>query len=146
MSHNITPVLGEATLQELREAICGQTLTPVDRGYHDAARIWNGAHDGHNPAVIVRCADAADVISCVGFARSTGLPLAVRGGGHSLAGLSTCDGVNAVTGWHHRAEGPAHQDWARAVISAAQTASTGRAYVNFLGDPDPAVTSYGDET
>jgi FAD/FMN-containing dehydrogenase len=92
MSHTISRVLGEATLQELREAIRGEILTAGDPGYHEAARIWNGAHDGHTPAVIVRCAGAADVIAAVGFARSTGLPLAVRGGGHSVAGLSTCDG------------------------------------------------------
>jgi FAD/FMN-containing dehydrogenase len=92
MSNTMAPVLGEATLQELRETIRGEMLIPGDQGYDEAARIWNGAHDGQHPAVIVRCAGAADVIAGVGFARSTGLPLAVRGGGHSIAGLSTCDG------------------------------------------------------
>jgi hypothetical protein len=54
--------------------------------------------------------------------------------------------LNAVTGWHDPAEGPAHQAWARTVVSAAAKASTGRAYVNFLGDADHAATSYGDAT
>jgi FAD/FMN-containing dehydrogenase len=83
-------VLGEATVQELRESIRGEVITPRDPGYAGACRIWNGAHDRH-PALIVRCAGAADVSTAVGFARSNDLPIAVRGGGHSIAGFSTCD-------------------------------------------------------
>ena len=44
MSHTIAPVLGEATVQELREAVRGEILTPADGGYAEASRIWNGAH------------------------------------------------------------------------------------------------------
>jgi FAD/FMN-containing dehydrogenase len=91
MSHTIAPVLGEATVQELRETVRGEILTPADDGYAEARRIWNGAHDGHTPALVVRCTGAADVIEAVGFARSNNLPIAVRGGGHSVAGFSTCD-------------------------------------------------------
>jgi FAD/FMN-containing dehydrogenase len=91
MSHAITPVLGEATVQELREAVRGEILTPADQGYEEASRIWNGAHDGHRPALVVRCTGAADVIAAVGFARSNDLEIAARGGGHSIAGFSTCD-------------------------------------------------------
>jgi hypothetical protein len=54
--------------------------------------------------------------------------------------------LNAVTGWHDPAAGPAHREWARSVIDAASDASTGRAYVNFLGDADAAQSSYGDAT
>lgn len=54
--------------------------------------------------------------------------------------------LNAVTGWHDPAAGVAHMEWARTAIAAAADASTGRAYVNFLGDTDAARTSYGDET
>ena len=54
--------------------------------------------------------------------------------------------LNAVTGWHDPDAAEAHIDWARAVIEAASDASTGRAYVNFLGDADAARSSYGDET
>jgi FAD/FMN-containing dehydrogenase len=54
--------------------------------------------------------------------------------------------LNAVTGWRDEHSGPSHTEWARKVIAAASEASTGRAYVNFLGDTDAARTSYGDET
>lgn len=54
--------------------------------------------------------------------------------------------LNAVTGWQDATAGAAHTDWARAVVAAAAGASTGRAYVNFLGDTDSARTSYGDDT
>src|SRR4051794_35032272 len=82
--------LGEATVQELREAVRGEVVTPGDPAYADASRIWNGAHDRH-PALVVRCTGAADVIAAVGFARSNDLEIAVRGGGHSIAGFSTID-------------------------------------------------------
>ena len=91
MSHTIAPVLGEATVQDLREAVRGEIVTAGENGYADACRIWNGAHDGRRPALVVRCTGAADVIAAVGFARSNGLTIAVRGGGHSIAGFSTCD-------------------------------------------------------
>src|SRR5919205_8638 len=90
MSETISPVLGEATVQELRDAVRGEVLTPGDDGYDDATLIWNGLHT-RRPAVIVRCAGAADVITAVGFARSNDLPIAVRGGGHSIAGFSSVD-------------------------------------------------------
>ncbi|MGE5272865.1 MAG: FAD-binding oxidoreductase [Verrucomicrobiota bacterium] len=92
MSQTIAPVLGEATIQELREAVRGGVLVPADEGYEEACRIWNGMHDGRRPALIVRCHGAADVIAAVGFARANDLAVAVRGGGHSVAGFSTCDG------------------------------------------------------
>jgi FAD/FMN-containing dehydrogenase len=91
MSATIAPVLGEATVQELREAIHGRVLRPGDDGYAEACRVWNGAFDERRPAVIVGCSGAADVIAAVGFARSNDLAIAVRGGGHSIAGFSSCD-------------------------------------------------------
>ena len=91
MSGTIAPVLGDATVQELRDAIHGRVLRPGDDRYEDASTVWNGAHDGRRPAAIVGCSGAADVIAAVGFARSNDLPIAVRGGGHSIAGFSTCD-------------------------------------------------------
>ena len=54
--------------------------------------------------------------------------------------------LNAVTGWHDSGVGAAHREWARTAIAEASDASTGRAYVNFLGDTDAARTSYGEET
>ena len=91
MRHTIAPVLGEATVQDLREAVRGEIVIPGDDGYADACRVWNGAHDGRRPALVVRCTGAADVIAAVGFARGNDLTIAVRGGGHSVAGFSTCD-------------------------------------------------------
>ncbi|HEX4323252.1 MAG TPA: FAD-binding oxidoreductase [Gaiellaceae bacterium] len=92
MSATATPVIGEATIQELREAIRGEVITPGDAGFGEASRVWNGMHDARCPAVIVRCAGAADVAAAIGFARSNQLKLAIRGGAHSIAGFSTCDG------------------------------------------------------
>ena len=91
MSHTLAPVLGEATVQELREAVRGEIVTAADAGYAEACQIWNGAHAGHSPALVVRCTGAADVIAAVGFARGNDLTMAVRGGGHSVAGFSTVD-------------------------------------------------------
>ena len=83
-------VLGEATVQELRESVEGEVVAPSDPGYAEACKVWNGAHD-RRPALVVRCAAAGDVATAVGFARSNDLEIAVRGGGHSIAGFSTCD-------------------------------------------------------
>jgi FAD/FMN-containing dehydrogenase len=84
-------VVGEATIGELQAGVRGQVIRPGDSDYDEARAVWNAAHDKH-PALIVRCSGTADVIKVVGFARSQGLPLAVRGGAHSIAGFSTCDG------------------------------------------------------
>jgi FAD/FMN-containing dehydrogenase len=84
-------VVGEATVGELQTEIRGQVIRPGDTDYDEARAVWNGAHDKH-PALVVRCAGTADVIKVVEFARSEGLPLAVRGGAHSIAGFSTVDG------------------------------------------------------
>jgi FAD/FMN-containing dehydrogenase len=88
----LTPVLGEATVQELRDALRGELLLPGDDGYVEAKALWNGAHDASEPAAIARCTGTADVIAALGFARAHDLTVAVRGGGHSVAGLSTSDG------------------------------------------------------
>lgn len=83
--------LGEATLAEFAASMRGTTVQPGDEDYDRERKIWNGAHDRH-PAVIARCAGVADVIRTVDLARSEGLPLAVRGGGHSIPGFSTVEG------------------------------------------------------
>jgi len=68
----------------------GETILPGHDGYDDARSRWNGAFD-KRPAVIARCRSVEDVRDVVRFARGSGLSLAVRGGGHSLAGLSSVD-------------------------------------------------------
>ena len=85
------PALGEATVQELRDALRGTLVSPGDVAYNEARSVWNGMID-RRPALIARCAGTSDVIAAVGFARSEGLAVAVRGGGHNVAGNATCDG------------------------------------------------------
>lgn len=99
-----TKVIGDASVGELQAAIRGQVIRPGDDEYDDARTVWNAAHD-KRPALIIRCTGTADVIAAVTFARSQGLLVAIRGGAHSIAGFSTCDGgvvidlspMNAVT-------------------------------------------------
>ncbi len=86
-----SPSLGEATTRELREALRGEVVLPNDPGYDEARSVWNGMID-RRPALIARCTGTSDVIAAVGFARSEGLEVAVRGGGHNVAGNATCDG------------------------------------------------------
>ncbi len=86
-------VLGAATLTEFEDGLTGSVVRPSDAVYDEARAIWNGAHDAH-PAVIARCANTADVRHAISFARSEGLDVAVRGGGHSIPGFSSCnDGI-----------------------------------------------------
>jgi FAD/FMN-containing dehydrogenase len=84
-------ILGDATVQELREGILGEVITPADSRYDETRAVWNAMID-KRPALIIRCAGVADVIAAVQFARSQELEIAVRGGGHSLPGFSTSDG------------------------------------------------------
>jgi FAD/FMN-containing dehydrogenase len=82
--------LGDATISELRGTLRGAAVVPGDPEYDTARAVWNGMHD-RRPALVVRCAGTADVITAVRFARSQGMTIAVRGGGHSIAGFSTVD-------------------------------------------------------
>jgi FAD/FMN-containing dehydrogenase len=81
---------GDADAREFKRSLRGEVVLPGDAGYDDARSIWNGSVD-KRPAVIARCADAADVAASLAFARENGLSLSVRGGGHSAAGSALCD-------------------------------------------------------
>lgn len=83
-------VLGEPTIRELEASLAGSVIDQQDPRYETARRVWNHAID-KRPTLIVRAASTNDVARAVGFASSEGLPVAVRGGGHSVAGFSTCD-------------------------------------------------------
>ena len=78
-------------IEAFRAGFSGQTSTPGDPGYDTARTIWNGAID-RKPALIACCTTARQVADAVRFAREGGLPLAIRGGGHSYAGNSVCEG------------------------------------------------------
>lgn len=79
------------SVEALSARVRGAVMSANDPVYEQARRVWNGGID-RRPALIVACQGAADVMATVDFARDHRLPLAVRGGGHSLAGHSTCDG------------------------------------------------------
>src|SRR6201999_2105409 len=77
-------------IRGLAGTLSGSVLEPVDPGYDDSRRIWNGMID-RKPALIARCVDAADVVTAVNFARATGVVVSVRGGDHSTAGNAVCE-------------------------------------------------------
>jgi hypothetical protein len=83
--------LDEADIREFSSKVRGQLIRPKDDGYDDARAVFYGGID-RRPALIVRVADASDVSRVVALARESGLELAVRSGGHSVAGHSTTDG------------------------------------------------------
>jgi FAD/FMN-containing dehydrogenase len=80
----------EADVEELRRSMHGQVLMPGDPDFDEARRVWNATAD-RRPALIARCADVDDVQGALNFAVGHDLPVAVRGGGHSVAGFSSCD-------------------------------------------------------
>jgi FAD/FMN-containing dehydrogenase len=82
--------LSAAAIEALASRLRGACVAPGDAGYDAVRRIWNGLAD-KRPAIIVQCAGAADVIDAVAFARVHDLTIAVRGGGHNVAGNATCD-------------------------------------------------------
>src|SRR3954447_6024087 len=86
-----TPTLGDATIAELQAAVRGPVVRPSDADYDAVRALWNGAHDRH-PALIVRCLGTADVVRSLELARSEGLAVSIRGGGHSIPGFSSNDG------------------------------------------------------
>ncbi len=88
--------LAGAELGPFEAGLRGELIRPGDPGYEEARQVFNGMVD-KRPALIVRCAGGADVISAVRFARETGLPVAVRGGGHNVAGSAVCGGASSST-------------------------------------------------
>ena len=74
-------------LQMDAAALRGDLVDPGHPDYEMTRRVWNGSID-RRPTLIVRCADVSDVIAAVRYGRASGLPVAVRSGGHSFPGLS----------------------------------------------------------
>ena len=81
----------QTTIEALRADLRGPVIAPGDAEYDQARKIWNGMID-RRPTMIARVAGAADVVTCVNFARDHDLVLAVRGGAHNVAGNAVCDG------------------------------------------------------
>jgi hypothetical protein len=82
--------MGGSRTEELRSSIAGTVIDRDDLEYDEARKVWNGAIDRH-PEIIARCSSPADVAAAIAFARRHGLEVAVRGGGHSMPGVSTVD-------------------------------------------------------
>ena len=82
--------LEASAVEGLAAGLRGDLVRPEDGTYDEHRRVWNGSID-RRPALIARCTGVADVIAAVRFAKTHGLLVAVRGGGHSFPGYSTCD-------------------------------------------------------
>jgi FAD/FMN-containing dehydrogenase len=78
-------------LDRLRDRLRGTLITPDSPEYDSARQLWNGMID-KRPAAIARCSGVADVVQAVRFAAEEDMLLAIRGGGHNVAGLAMCDG------------------------------------------------------
>ena len=85
------PLVGGPALAELRRSFAGSLVLPADAVYDEARRVWNPAID-RRPALVARCSGGGDVVAAVSLAHRTGLPVAVRGAGHSFAGFGVCEG------------------------------------------------------
>lgn len=84
-------VLKDTAVEAFKASLRGPLLRPGDVGYDDARKVWNGMID-RRPALIVRCAGVADVITCVNFARTHSLLVSVKGGAHNIPGNAVCHG------------------------------------------------------
>jgi FAD binding domain/Berberine and berberine like len=82
--------VNEAAVDSLMEGFHGQIIAPGNPAYDSARQIWNASIDKH-PGLIARCADLADVVRAVDFARVNDVVVAIKGGGHNVAGRALCD-------------------------------------------------------
>ncbi len=123
--------LDATSIQAFADSLQGQVIRPHDPDYDAARRVWNGMIDKY-PALIARCAAVSDVVASVHFARSHNLLVAVRGGGHNVAGHATCDGGLVID------LSPMKAVWvdAAARMARAQGGAT-------LADVDRATQAYG---
>jgi FAD/FMN-containing dehydrogenase len=90
-SPNSKTPIDKAATEALAQSLRGTLVTPDHPDYDIARSVYNAMIDCR-PAMVARCTDVADVMAGVNFARDHGLLLAIRGGGHNVAGLGTCDG------------------------------------------------------
>jgi FAD/FMN-containing dehydrogenase len=90
-SSAISHQVSEDAVAEIRAALRGTVITPGEPEFDELRRVWNHMID-RRPALIARCAGRADVMQCVQFAGTRGLPVSIRGGGHNVAGSAVIDG------------------------------------------------------
>ncbi len=86
-----TKKITSETVAGLRSKLRGTVAMPGEEGYDAARTLWNAMID-RRPALVARCLDPADVIHAVKLARDENLLVAVRSGGHNIAGTAVCDG------------------------------------------------------
>lgn len=121
----------EAAVEAFERRLSGQLIRPGDADYDEARSVWNGMIDRY-PALIARCNSVEDVVAAVNFAREQGLQVAVRGGGHNVAGHGTSDGGLVIDmGAMNRV----------VVDPEAQTVQAGGGAT--IGDLDTATQQYG---
>ena len=126
-----SPAVMDAEFGERLSNLTGTLLTPESPGYDEARTIWNAMID-RRPGLIVRCHDAKDVAGAVRFARAHDLLVAVRGGGHNIAGNAVCDGGLVIDLSPMRS------------IRVDETARTARVGAGCtLGDVDRTTQGYG---
>jgi FAD/FMN-containing dehydrogenase len=134
--------------RRLGAAVDGRVIVPGDPGYDQAPRVFYGGFD-RRPAVIVRPADASEVAAVVALAGDSGLELAVRGGGHGLAGHSTIDGgiLLDLAGMQRLViDPPARTAWAQTGLTAAAYTTRAHAYGLATGFGDTGSVGIGGLT
>src|SRR6201985_299649 len=124
-------MLNEDSITELKQNLRGRLIQPGDADYDEARKVYNGMIH-KKPRLIARCADVADVIRLVNFARDNDLLVSIRGGGHNAGGLGICDDGLVI-------------DLSRIkyvhVDPAARTVRVGGG--STWGDVDPAMNAFG---
>lgn len=118
-------------IETLKNKVKGQIVLPNDPSYNEVRKIWNAMID-RRPAVIVKCAEADDVLHAISYARENGLEISIRGGGHNIAGSALCDNGVLI-------------DFSN-MTTVSVDAQKRRAYVEpgaTLGDIDKAVQAHG---
>jgi FAD/FMN-containing dehydrogenase len=139
----MSSVTSEHAVQLLGEGLSGPVLAPGDPGYEEARRVHNGLIDKH-PALIARCMHTADVVEAVNFARSEGLEISVRSGGHNVAGKAVTDAglmidLSLMKGIHVNPGRPAVQAQAGVTVGELDRATAAFG----LATPSGVVSSTG---
>ena len=135
-------------IPQIRAEVTGQVITAEDKEYDEARKLFYGKHDKH-PTVIVRATNATDVARVVTVARETGVELAVRGGGHSVAGLSVSEGgivldLSEMKGLDIDVE--ARDAWAEAGLTALEYTEAAAEYGLATGFGDTGTVGIGGLT